>query len=102
MSGEQQATNTRYVDELDPIFDAIEEAMPEAETEREKMALARIQASLEYARQVGLQREFPTPNQQLYARAADKDLEKPDDPGTWEQFREQHGALQDMEDWVDE
>jgi len=101
-AGEQQSTNTRFVDELDPIFDAIESANPEADTTREKMALARLQAALEYARKVGLQREFPTPNQQLYAHVSGAELEQPEDPGTWEEFIEQHGALQDMEDWADE
>lgn len=101
MATEQENEDTRFVDELDPIFDAIENANPEAQTQREKVALGRLHVALIYARKVGLQREFPTPNQKLYAHAAEEKLEKPDDPGTWEEFVENHESLQDLEDWAD-
>lgn len=89
---------TRFVDELDRVYEALEDASQEAQTQRENHALALIHAATDYGRDVGLQREFPTPNQKLFAHVSGEDLEQPDDPGSWEVFREQHEALQVLED----
>lgn len=77
----------QYVaDELNPVYDAVEAAREAAETEAETKAVDRIEAATDFARALALQREYPTPSNVLYAEVSGEDVEKPEHPGTWEEF----------------
>ena len=93
---------TRLADELSKIYDILEDAHDEAQTQREEAVLGLLFILTDYGRDVALQREYPTPNQKLHEAVADGvELEDPSDPGYWPDYAGDHDDYSDLVDWTD-
>lgn len=97
MSGTEQP---RLADELDRIYDVLEDAAEEAETQRENAVLGLMFILTDYGRDVALQREYPTPNQELYAMVSGEDHEQPPDPGYWPDYAGDHDEFTNLVEWT--
>jgi len=100
-STDSEPDDTRLADELSHIYDVLEDAHEEAKTQREEAVIGMLYILTDYGRNVALQREFPTPNQQLYAAVSDEDLEDPADPGYWPDYAGDHDDFGDLVEWTD-
>jgi len=97
----EQDDDTRLADELSKIYDVLEDCHEEARTQREEAVLGLLYILTDYGRDVALQREFPTPNQLLYAGLSDEEPEEPADPGFWPDFAGDHDNFGDLVEWTD-
>ena len=100
MASEQE--QTRLADELSKVYEILDDAHDEAQTQREEAILGLMYILTDYGRDVALQREFPTPNQKLHAAVADDmEIEDPDDPGFWPDYAGGHDDYSMLIDWTD-
>jgi hypothetical protein len=101
MSDDRRDETEVFVDELDKVYDVVDDARETAETQRENAVLGLLLLVADYGRAVGLQREYPTPNQKLMEAVAGKEPENPDDPGSWPDWAGDHEKFQMLIDWTD-
>jgi len=93
---------TRLADELSKVYDVLDDAHEEAKTQREEAILGLMYILTDYGRDVALQREYPTPDQKLYAAVSDDaDIEAPADPGFWPDYAGDHEDYSNLVDWTD-
>lgn len=93
--------DTRLADELDRIYDVLEDAHEEAKTQREEAVIGLLYILTDYGRDVALQREYPTPNQALLEAVGGPEHEQPPDPGFWPDYAGDHDEYSNLVDWTD-
>jgi len=98
---ENDTNQTRLADELDRIYDVLEDAADEAETQRENAVIGLLFILTDYGRDVALQREYPTPNQKLLEAVGGKEPELPDDPGFWPDYAGDNDDYSMLVEWTD-
>ncbi|USZ73775.1 hypothetical protein [Natronosalvus halobius] len=96
-----ETEQTRLADELSRIYDILEDASEEAETQRENAVIGLLFILTDYGRDVALQREYPTPNQKLFEAVGGELSEKPSDPGFWPDYAGDHDDFSMLVDWTD-
>lgn len=101
MTDQTDSDQTRLADTLSQIYEVLEDASEEAETQRENAVIGLLFVLTDYSRDVALQREFPTPNQKLYAAVGGEVPEKPADPGFWPDYAGDHEDFSMLVDWTD-
>lgn len=92
---------TRLADELSRIYDVLEDASEETETQRESAVIGLMSILTDYGRDIALQREHPTPNQKLIEELGGEEAEKPSDPGFWPDYAGDHEDFSLLVDWTD-
>jgi len=94
-------SNDYLTDTLDQIYDVLEDAHNEAETQREHAVIGLLFILTDYGRDVALQREYPTANQALLEAVSDAEVEQPPDPGFWPDYAGDHEDYSMLVDWTD-
>lgn len=97
---EHESDSTRLADELDRIYDVLEDAHEEAKTQREAAVIGLMFILTDYGRDVALQREYPTPNQKLLEAAGGEMPEEPSDPGFWPDYAGDHDDYSMLVEWT--
>lgn len=89
-------SDTYVSDELETVYECLVDASEGTKTERECATIGMLFVMTDYARDIALQREH-----KLVESVSDKTIEKPDDPGTWEEYVEQHDDFEMLVEWTD-